>query len=79
MNQEWETHADLLTEAFLLLRTAKKLENPNNNSPLDSKRLFRIAFNLVTAPRAVFTEEDENTPIRVVKTPNGAIAQVIHR
>lgn len=79
MNREWETHADLLAEALVLFRSAETIENPNYNKPLGSKRLFRITFNSMTAPRAVFTLEDENVPIREIKTPNGATAQVIHK
>lgn len=76
---EWEIHPELLGVAIRKFPSIYMLENPNADKPLGSKRLFRLYFKTTTAPREVFTEDNDQVPIREVTTKDGAVALIIHK
>lgn len=79
MPREWEMNPDLLAAAICTFHTIETIEYTTRNRPLGSKRLFRLTFKTVTAPREVFTKEDPNVRIRERVLSCGVMAQVIHK
>lgn len=77
--KDWDTHTISLGAPLQMFRTAERIENPHRNNPLGYKRLFRLSFSTVTAPREVFTKEDPLTPIQEVITKSGAMTRVNHK
>lgn len=77
--RDWGAHVALLGRALQVFRSAEKVENPNRNKPLCSKRLLRLTFLPKMAPREIFTLEDPSVPIWEITLKNGATAVVIHK
>ena len=75
---ERELHVALIAECISQFPTAKGISMPGKKS-FGSTRRVRLYFNTTTAPREVFTPDDENIPIREIHLPCGTAAQVIHK
>ena len=75
---ERELHIDFMEAFCRKFTTAKFIQMPGLKA-FGTDRRLRLFFNTTTAPREVFTEEDENIPIREITLKCGTAAQVIHK
>ena len=75
---ERDLHVELL-EAFLLKFPSSKTITMPGKKPWGTTRRLRLFFTTSTAPREVFTAEDENVPIREIVLTCGTAGQVIHK
>ena len=77
--REWKMPPYLLGAAVRRFTLAEYIHRPNAGNPLATMRLFRLTFSSVTAPREVFTDEDESVPIREMSLSCGATALIIQK
>ena len=75
---ERDLHVELL-EAFLLKFPSSKTITMPGKRPWGTTRRLRLFFPTSTAPREVFTADNESVPIREIVLKCGTAAQVIHK
>ena len=75
---EIEMHRPLLGTLLRKFKNVSHLLNPGRKA-FGSNRRVRLYFKSITAPREVFTEEDDTIPIREIVLPCGTAAQIVHK
>ena len=75
---ERDSHVELL-EAFLQKFPSSKFISMPGKKPWGTTRRLRLFFNTSTAPREVFTADNDTIPIREIVLKCGTAAQVLHK